>query len=83
LQPPQIIYGRDDLPEEVAFTLARALDDNCHLFRLWLLSTARTPTGRPGELQALFSGGVIGLGNQPIENRSLIRRVGGGKVGSA
>jgi uncharacterized protein len=30
---PHVIYGRDDLPDDFAYLLAKALDDNRHLFR--------------------------------------------------
>ena len=30
---PHLIYGRDDLPEDFAYLLARTLDENRHLFR--------------------------------------------------
>jgi TRAP-type uncharacterized transport system substrate-binding protein len=30
---PQIIYGRDDMPEDFAYTVAKAVDENAHLFR--------------------------------------------------
>jgi uncharacterized protein len=30
---PQVVYARDDTPDELALTVARALDDNRHLFR--------------------------------------------------
>ena len=33
LRPPQIIYGRDDMPDDFAYLVAKALDENAHLFR--------------------------------------------------
>ncbi|MDE3074954.1 MAG: hypothetical protein KGJ86_05950 [Chloroflexota bacterium] len=33
MRMPQIVYGRDDMPESFAYTVARALDEHSHLFR--------------------------------------------------
>jgi TRAP transporter TAXI family solute receptor len=33
-RPPQVIYAREDMPEDLAYTIARALDESRHLFRL-------------------------------------------------
>jgi hypothetical protein len=33
-RPPQVIYARDDLPEDFAHVVARALDEHRELFRL-------------------------------------------------
>jgi TRAP-type uncharacterized transport system substrate-binding protein len=30
---PQVVYGRDDMPDEFAYLVAKALDDRRHLFR--------------------------------------------------
>lgn len=32
-RPSQVIFGRDDMPEDFAYLLAKALDDGRHLFR--------------------------------------------------
>jgi len=32
-RPSQVIFGRDDMPDDFAFLLAKALDDGRHLFR--------------------------------------------------
>ena len=36
-RPWQLIFGRDDMPDDFAYLLAKALDDNRHLFRETLL----------------------------------------------
>ncbi|MPZ48634.1 MAG: hypothetical protein GEU75_04860 [Dehalococcoidia bacterium] len=41
---PQVIYGREDMPEEFAFLLARALDHNHDLFRQTALPLSYDPS---------------------------------------
>jgi TRAP-type uncharacterized transport system substrate-binding protein len=40
---PQVICGRDDMPDEFAYQLAKALDDNRHLFRQTALPFSYDP----------------------------------------